>query len=159
MCHNIASAFWVLHSMMTHKPGWRRGSWLWEKSKQFGCKKKISIKTNQGLRWNQEFWNHRRHQQPTTTWSAEKNNSTWWQAKAVKKNSKIRVCKIANNLQKAGVMLWQSTVHWRLWHKSYRSYTSRYKPLISTTNRKAKLEFAKASRVLEQCFMDRWDKD
>ncbi len=45
---SIASAFWVLHSMMTHKPGWRRGSWLWEKSKQFGCKKKKSIK-NQGL--------------------------------------------------------------------------------------------------------------
>ncbi len=21
----------------THQPGWRRGSWLWEKSKQFGC--------------------------------------------------------------------------------------------------------------------------
>ncbi len=21
----------------THKPGWRRGSWLWEKRKQFGC--------------------------------------------------------------------------------------------------------------------------
>ncbi len=21
----------------THKPGWRQGSWLWEKSKQFGC--------------------------------------------------------------------------------------------------------------------------
>ncbi len=32
-------------------------------------------------------------------------------------NPKRRVCKITNNFQKAGVMLWQSTVLGRLWHR------------------------------------------
>ncbi len=33
-------------------------------------------------------------------------------------NPKRRVCKITNNFQKAGVMLWQSTVLRRLWHRT-----------------------------------------
>ncbi len=47
------------------------------------------------------------------------NNSSWWQTnhkKTVKMNPKRRVCKIIN-FQKAGVMLWQSTVLRRLWHR------------------------------------------
>ncbi len=62
--------------------------------------------------------------------------------KAVKINPKRRVCKITNNFQKAGVMLWQSTVLRRLWHR-ITCYTARCKPLTSTKNRKARLEFAK----------------
>ncbi len=39
---SITSVFCIfLHSMMTHKPGWRRGCWLWEKSKQFGLVKNL----------------------------------------------------------------------------------------------------------------------
>ncbi len=37
--------------------------------------------------------------------------------KAVKMNPKRRVCKITNNFQKAGAMLWQSTLIRRLWHR------------------------------------------
>ncbi len=68
---------------------------------------------------NQEFGNHQRHQQPTTTWSAEKTTVVDDRQiiKAVKMNPKRRVCKITNNIQKAGLMLWQSTVLRRLWHR------------------------------------------
>ncbi len=62
--------------------------------------------------------------------------------KAVKMNPKRRVCKITNNFQKAGVMLWQSTVLRRLWHR-ITGLTARYEPLTSSKNRKARLEFAK----------------
>ncbi len=58
--------------------------------------------------------------------------------KAVKMNPKRRVCKITNNFQKAGVMLWQSTVLRRLWHR-ITDATARCKPLTSTNNRKARL--------------------
>ncbi len=44
------------------------------------------------------------------------NNSSWWQTNQ-KMNPKRRVCKIPNNFQKAGVMLWQSNVLRRLWHR------------------------------------------
>ncbi len=75
-------------------------------------------------------------------------------------NPKIHVCKIRNNFQKAGVMLWQSTVLRRLWHRiTDATHTARCKLLTSTKNRKARLEFAKkhkvckrwARRVLELC--------
>ncbi len=48
--------------------------------------------------------NHQRHQQPTTTWSAEKTTVVDDRQiiKAVKMNPKRRVCKITNNFQKAG---------------------------------------------------------
>ncbi len=47
------------------------------------------------------------------------NNSSWWQTnkKTMKTNPKRCVCKITNNFQKAGGMLWQSTVLRRLWHR------------------------------------------
>ncbi len=56
---------------------------------------------------------------PTTTWSAEKTTVVDDRLiiKAVKMNTKRRVCKITNNFQKAGVMLWPSTVLRRLWHR------------------------------------------
>ncbi len=56
---------------------------------------------------------------PATTWSAEKTTVVDDRQiiKAVKMNPKRRVCKITNNFQKAGVMLWQSTVLRRLWHR------------------------------------------
>ncbi len=62
---------------------------------------------------------------------------------AVKMNPKRRVCKITNNFQKAGVMLWQSTVLRRLWHRITDATQQDAAPLTSTKNRKAKLEFAK----------------
>ncbi len=57
--------------------------------------------------------------QPTTTWSAEKTTVVDDRQiiKAVKMNPKRHVCKITNNFQKAEVMLWQSTVLRRLWHR------------------------------------------
>ncbi len=56
---------------------------------------------------------------PTMTWSAEKTTVVDDRRikKAVKMNPKSRVCKITNNFQKAAVMLWQSTVLSRLWHR------------------------------------------
>ncbi len=56
---------------------------------------------------------------PTTTRLAEKTTVVDDRQiiKAVKMNPKRRVCKITNNLQKAGVMLWQSTVLRKLWHR------------------------------------------
>ncbi len=57
-------------------------------------------------------------------------------------NPKRRVFKITNNFQKARVMLRQSTVLRRLWHR-ITCYTARCKPLTSTKNRKVRLEFAK----------------
>ncbi len=56
---------------------------------------------------------------PTTTWSAEKTTVVDDRQiiKAVKMNPKRHVCKISNNFQKAGVILWQSTVLRRLWHR------------------------------------------
>ncbi len=85
--------------------------------------------------------------QPTTTWSAEKTTGVDDRQiiKAVKMNPKRRICKITNNFQKAGVMLWQSTVLRRCW-QNYRWYTVRWKPLTSTKNRKARLEFARKLR-------------
>ncbi len=54
-----------------------------------------------------------------TTWLAEKTTvvDDRQMKKAVKMNPKRRVCKITNKFQKAGVMLWQSTVLRRLWHR------------------------------------------
>ncbi len=59
------------------------------------------------------------HQQLTTTWSSEKTTVVYDRQiiKDVKMNPKRRVCKITNNFQKAGVVLWQSTVLGRLWHR------------------------------------------
>ncbi len=76
---------------------------------------------------------------PTTTWSAEKTTVVDDRQiiKAGKTNPKRRVCKISNNFQKAGVMLWQSTVLGRLWHRiTDATHTARCKPLTSTKNRK-----------------------
>ncbi len=46
---------------------------------------------------------------------------------------------------------------------NYRRYTARCKPLTSTKNRKARLEFVKNTKVNQKSFgtvfMDRWDKD
>ncbi len=59
-------------------------------------------------------------------------------------------------------MLWQSTVLRRLWHR-ITDATERCKPLTSTKNRTARLEFAKNTKVSQKSFgtvfMDRWDKD
>ncbi len=54
---------------------------------------------------------------PATTWSAEKTTAVDDRQiiKTVKMDPKIRVCKITNNFQKAGGMLWQSTVLTRLY--------------------------------------------
>ncbi len=74
------------------------------------------------------------------TWSAER--ITVVDDRQKKVNPKRRVFKITNNFQKARVMLWQSTVLRRLWHR-ITCYTARCKPLTSTKNRKVRLEFAK----------------
>ena len=63
--------------------------------------------------------------------------------RAVKNNPKISVSEITNNLQNAGVKVSQSTVRRRLMQQNYKGYTARCKPLISTKNRKDRLEFAK----------------
>ncbi len=42
---------------------------------------------------------------------------SWENNSSDEMNPKRRVCKITNNFQKAGVMLWQSTVLRRLWHR------------------------------------------
>ncbi len=70
-------------------------------------------------------------------------------------NPKRRVCKIIN-FQKAGVMLWQSTVLYWDFDTELHMYPARCKPLTSTKHRKPRLEFAKqhkrwARRVLELC--------
>ncbi len=75
---------------------------------------------------------------PATTWSAEKTTVVDDRhiKKAMKMNPKRRVCKISNNVQKAGVMLWQSTVPQETFTQNYRCYTARCKTLTSTKNRK-----------------------
>ncbi len=56
---------------------------------------------------------------PVTSWSAEK--TTVVDERHLKKtmeiNPKSRLCKITNNFQKSGLMLWKSTVLRRLWHR------------------------------------------
>ncbi len=79
--------------------------------------KRKSIRAIKKRAWrNQAFG---KHQQPTTTWSAEKTAVVDDRQiiKAVKMNPKRRVCKITNKFQKAGVMLGQSTVLRRPWHR------------------------------------------
>ncbi len=118
-------------------------------------KRKSIRQTKQWVWRNQEFGNH---QQPTITWLAKKSTAVDDRQiiKAVKMNPKRHVFKITNNFQKAGVMLWQSTVLGRLGHR-ITDATARHKPLTSTKNKKARLEFSKkkaqswARRVLELC--------
>ncbi len=68
---------------------------------------------------------------------------------AVKKDPKTTVSDISNNLQRAGVRVWQSTVRRRLHKQKYRGYTRRCKPLISKTKNRRR-----ASKTLEQGFME-----
>ena len=75
--------------------------------------------------------------------------------RAVKKNPKTSVSDITNNLHRAGVKVSQSTVQRRLREQQYRGYTTRCKPLISSKNRKVRLQFAKKYRNEAQKF---WNK-
>ncbi len=66
--------------------------------------KRKSIRAIEKTKGMEKSRNHQRHQQPTTTWSAEKTTVVDDRQiiKAVKMNPKRRVCKITNNFQKAG---------------------------------------------------------
>uniref|UniRef100_A0A0E9XQ99 Transposase Tc1-like domain-containing protein n=1 Tax=Anguilla anguilla TaxID=7936 RepID=A0A0E9XQ99_ANGAN len=75
--------------------------------------------------------------------------------KAVKKNLKTSVSDITNNLHRTGVKVSQSTVRRRLREQQYRGYTTRCKPLISSKNRKTRLQFAQKYRDEPQKF---WNK-
>ncbi len=110
---------------------------------------------------NQEFGNNQRHQQPTTTWLAEKTtvvDNRQIIKKTVKMNPKRRVCKIIN-FQKAGVMLWQSNVLYWDFDTELQMYPARSTPLTSTKLRKPRLEFAKKHKGEPEEFWNRWDKD
>ncbi len=63
--------------------------------------------------------------------------------KAVKMNPKRHVCKITNNFQKAWGDAMTIYCPQETLTQNYRCYTARCKPLSSTKNRKARLEFAK----------------
>ncbi len=77
---------------------------LREKQAIWILKEKRKLKQKQRAWRNQEFGNHQRHQQPTTTGSAEKTTVVDDRQiiKTVKMNPKRSVCKITNNFQKAG---------------------------------------------------------
>uniref|UniRef100_A0A3B1IQX0 Transposase Tc1-like domain-containing protein n=1 Tax=Astyanax mexicanus TaxID=7994 RepID=A0A3B1IQX0_ASTMX len=71
---------------------------------------------------------------------------------AVKKNPKTTVSQITSDLHRAGVKVSQSTVRRRLREQTYGGHTARCKPLISSKNRKARLEFARKYRDEPQTF-------
>uniref|UniRef100_A0A8C5Q2J1 Transposase Tc1-like domain-containing protein n=1 Tax=Leptobrachium leishanense TaxID=445787 RepID=A0A8C5Q2J1_9ANUR len=61
----------------------------------------------------------------------------------VKKTPFTTVGQIKNTLQEVDVCVSKSTIKRRLRQSEYRGFTTRYKPLVSLKNRKARLEFAK----------------
>ncbi len=131
---SITSVFWILHSMMTHtSQDEDEGADFERKASNLDAKRKEK-------------------RSPPATPATNKylidweNNSSWWQTnhKTWENEPKKHVCNITKNFQKAGVMLWQSTVQRILWHRTTdATYTARCKPLTSTKNSKARLEFAK----------------
>ncbi len=117
---SITSAFWILHSMMTHSNQDGRELTLSEKQAIWMLKEKRksfrAMAKTKGME-KSRVW--KPPATPATTCSAEKTTVVDDRQiiKAVKINPKRRVSKITNNFQKAGVMLWQSTVLRRLWHR------------------------------------------
>ncbi len=118
---SITSIFWILHSIMTHTKqdedegaDFERKQAIWMQKEK---RKSIRALAKTKVMEKSRVW-----KPPATTvtsWSAEKTTVVDDRQikKAMKINSKRRVCKITNNFQKSGVMLWKSTVLRRLWHR------------------------------------------
>ncbi len=115
----ITSVFWILHlMMMTHSNQDEvEGADFERKASNLDAKRKEE--SIRALAKTKCMEKSRVWKPPATTWSAEKTtvDDDRRIIKAVKMNPKRRVCKISNNFQKAGVMLWRSTVLRRRRHR------------------------------------------
>ncbi len=154
---SITSVFWIMHSIMTHTQTRMKTRELTLREKQAIWMLKEN-KSNRALAKTKGMEKSRVWKPPatpTTTWSAEKTtvDDDRQIIKAVKINPKRRVCKITNNVQKAEVMLWRSSVLRRLWHR-ITDATARCKPLTSTKHRKTRLEFAKQHKGEPEEFLN-----
>ncbi len=77
-------------------------------------------------------------------------------------NPKRRVCKITNNFQKAGVILWQSTVLGRLWHRitdATQDANLWPAPKIERQDKSLQKITKVSQKSFGTVFMDQWDKD
>ena len=140
------------------KPTWRPESCLWEKSKPFWSLEKrgnwviaqamgIACTTTWNVLKKKEtagvLSNRHRTGRPRKTTAVDDRNIV----RAVKKNPKTSVSDITNNLHRTGVKVSQSTVQRRLREQQYRGYTTRCKPLISSKNRKARLNLQRSTEM------------
>ncbi len=80
---SITSVFWILHSMMTHKPGWRWGSWLL-REKQAIWMLKEKRKSIRAIAKTKGMEKSRVWKPPVTPATNNyligwENNSSWWQ--------------------------------------------------------------------------------